>query len=185
MHDSEQHDRWVETQTEAEQQELSNDVFISVTSLYAHYLLLDPKIRGRMQYHCGEAKAEPLDFMADVVIKAKRALLPAEYAAWQRLGGDVEASTLLSEEVKAKLRLAWHNLVSGYYQLFKDAQRGWDKEAKRLLRQEAKAKKALDDNAFALYEEERKAAELLETQEEDADEEVQQNSEEPPQNIAA
>jgi hypothetical protein len=167
MKDRDKNVRWIGVDNEEDLQELSNDVFISVTSLYAQCLLDNPLIRGGDHYHCQQAEATKNDFCCDVVLKARRALGPYDYGMWQRLGCNVESSISLSAEIKSKLRLAWRNLVVGYISLFKPLQKEWNQEARRLRKLEAQRKtKALDDNAFSLYEEERKAVELLETQEE-------------------
>jgi len=173
MHDKDKNYRYDDTSTEQDILELSNDPFSSVMVLYAHYLQMKPLIKGGMYYHAGEAEATPTDFCCDVVIKARRALTLYEYTLWTRLGIEMNTAELLPDEVKTKLRLAWVNLVYEYRRLFIPIQRAWDVELKKIRRREVeKAKRALDDGAYALYAEERAAVELLETQEENSNDEA-------------
>jgi len=119
------------------------DVFKGVTALFAYYVLLNPQVRSRAKYRCGEIDAEPVDFLCDVSIKAKRCLTPVEFALWERLGCTEDSATLLSPEIKAKLRLAWANLVPGYYLLFKSAQKNWDRDQRKLRKAQAEAEQLL------------------------------------------
>ena len=119
------------------------DVFTTVTALYSFYRCQDAnlRIRGGTRIRNGEADEQPIDFVLDVELKARRALDPVEFAYWDVLGKSEDSAKRLMPELRCKLNLAWQNLINfGYPQLFAKAQRAWKNQQRELNRKADSAK---------------------------------------------
>lgn len=121
----------------------ARSVYETVTSLYAHYRHSDTNLRLRhaTRIRCGEVEDDPLDFVLDVEIKARRALgFSRAYALWDRLGKDEESAKLVPSKAQDELSMAWKNLIPAYSKLFKNAQHNYDVQQIKEQRRQAKVR---------------------------------------------
>jgi hypothetical protein len=97
-------------------------VYDSCSRLAAGYTNL--RIRRGVVIRNGEAQAEPLDFLCDLHLKARRYLDLRGFTMWQVFSQN-GASHLLPKKYQDILSAAWLNTFHTYADLFKAAARKW------------------------------------------------------------
>jgi len=118
-------------------------VYDSCSRLAVHYKQQNLRIRGGIVVRNGQAKANPIDFLCDLQLKAKRCLDIRGYAMWTVFGREYDTAMQLPRKYQDLLSQEWLGTFYAYADLFKQAQRAWDaqqqSEARKADRQAASA----------------------------------------------
>jgi hypothetical protein len=170
MKNQDQHVEWTERPpTQAEQEQEWLDIYHNCCAVYIHFRTSGqpPKMINSVHRY-GSEKCEIIDLLCDLELKAHRECIDdTEWLLVQNCNPE-----LLPRPLQLRLGAAWLNIYQEYATLFNSLIKAQHRERQRELRkaqQEAeKSARALDDG-FEGY----------------TNEEVQQNSEDTPQDIAA
>ena len=160
--------------TQAEQEENWLVVFHNACAVYLHYRQSGQHLKA-INPSCDPSrhvKAEILDLLCDLDLKARRECKdPRDWHLVQNC-----APELLPKPLQLRLGAAWMQIYEEYSAIFniliKAQHREQQRELRKAQRDDSKAARCLDDGAYALYAEERAAVELLETQEENSNDEA-------------
>jgi hypothetical protein len=113
-------------------------VYESCSKLFVSYQANDNlRIRGGWSFHNKETRAEPIDFCADITIKAKRCLTPREYTLWTVFSRSAETLHLMPPDAQAKLSVAWNMVFHDYLALFRQMDYAWKAQERREQRRKA------------------------------------------------
>ena len=107
----------------------TEDAFVSCSRLYCEFRSQNPQIRGAVPVRASEVHEEPLDYCLSAEIIAKRVLSVREYVLWQRFSqhSPEAVEKLLPRSSKDTLRIDWAPLLTSFPQLFRKAQRAWNR----------------------------------------------------------
>jgi hypothetical protein len=96
--------------------------------LAVHYTQQNLRIRGCTAVRMGQAKADPVDFLCDLHLKAKRCLDIRGFCMWKVFSRDHETSMQLPRKYQDLLSKEWLCIFHAYGDLFKIAQHAWQAE---------------------------------------------------------